>query len=196
MPLLAVEDGLDAVDAAIAGLGIVAEAGFVGAPQVRHVGPGLGLECELMLGDHGRAALGDGVDPVLCGKDAGRGCAVGGDADGYETRVGKEERAEAGPVLVGWAADCRVYGGDEPIEGSRRRTGWGGGGDFGLGGLGAKRGCKQSGEGEEDCKATHGGIVQNDRCDTMNTGIHSGGNCGYFNQARAGNLGSAGSVGC
>jgi len=108
--LLAVVDGLDAVDAAVGRLVVVADFGFVCAPEVGDVGPGLGADIDLVLMEHGGAALGDGVDPVFNGEDVRGGCAVGGDADGDQASVRKKERAEAGAVPVGRAGDGGVDG--------------------------------------------------------------------------------------
>lgn len=55
LPALAVEDGLDAVDAAIGGLFVAANSGLAGTPEVGDVGPGLCLDRELVLGEDLRA---------------------------------------------------------------------------------------------------------------------------------------------
>jgi hypothetical protein len=160
VPLLAVVEGLDAVDAAVGGLVVAADFGFVGAPEVGDVGPGLGADVELMFVEHVGAALGNGVDPIFNGEDAGRGCAVGRDADGDQARVGKEECAEAGAVSVGGAGNGRVDGLDELVERGCGGAG-GNGGHGGVRGLGAEHGRhKGGGEGEEEDGFAHGGILQ------------------------------------
>src|ERR1700722_15711278 len=92
LPAFAVKDGLDAVDAAVHqlafGVGSVGSgAGFVGAPEVGKVGPGVVVDLDLHLDEDGAAALGHGVYPALDGEDARRGGAVGGDADRNEAGV-------------------------------------------------------------------------------------------------------------
>lgn len=123
VPLLAVVDGLDAIDAAVSGLGVVADAGFVGAPEMSEVGPRLGLDVQLVLSEHGAAALRDRVDPAVDVEDDRGGCAIGGDADWDEARVGQKERAEAGSILVCGTGDRGVDGGDELIERGGGRAG-------------------------------------------------------------------------
>ena len=122
VPLLAIVDGLDAVDAAVhwfafgdfavGRLSVCGGAGFVGAPQMGEVRPGFGADLELLFVEDLAAALGDGVNPVLNGEDASGGGAVGGDADGDKAGIGREKCAEAGAVFVGRAADGGVDCGD------------------------------------------------------------------------------------
>jgi len=155
LPALAVEDGLNAVDAAVenfafGGLAFGGGAGFVGAPEVGHVGPGFGADLDLMLVKDGAAALGHGVDPAVDGEEDGGGRAVGGDADGDEAGVGEKKLAEAGAVLVGGAADRGVNGRDELVERGGGGTGGDCGCDLGFGLLRTESGGEDGGgEGEE-----------------------------------------------
>ncbi len=61
-------------------------------------------------------------DPILDGEDAGRRGAIGSDADGDETGVGEKQRAEAGAVLAGGAADGGVDGLDQVVKGGGGRA--------------------------------------------------------------------------
>ena len=71
---------------------------------------GFGLHFDLALVEDGAAAPGYGVDPIVDGEEARCEGAVVGFAHGTEPRIGKQEIAEAGAVLVAWAADCVVEG--------------------------------------------------------------------------------------
>ena len=117
VPLLAVVDGLDAVDAAVHyfALGRLAIGGgacLIGAPEVGDVGPGFTADVDLLLVEDHASVLGYSADPAVDIKDDGGGCTVRGDADGDEARIWREEGAKAGAVLVRRAADCGVDCGD------------------------------------------------------------------------------------
>jgi hypothetical protein len=168
VPLLAVEDGLDRVDAAIddfalGRFAVGSRAGFVGAPQMSHVIPAFGADFDLAFIEDGVSTFGYGVDPVLDGEDAGCGCAVRRDADGDETGIGREEAAEAGAIFVAGAADGVVDGLDEVAEGGGRRAGH----DVRRrrgGSLGVECGEQQGGEnGYDNRSGMHMGILQKDR---------------------------------
>jgi len=102
LPALAVEDGLDAVDAAIGWLVVGSDFGFVGAPEMGDVGPGLRLDLQLVLGEDRVAALGDRVDPAVDIEDDGGGRAIFGDADGIRRASGrKRSRKQVRSLLAG-----------------------------------------------------------------------------------------------
>jgi len=118
---------------------------------MRQVRPGFPFHLELLFDHHVAAALFHRVDPILYGQHHRHGRAVFGDADGNKARIGKEERAKAGAVLVGRSAYAGIDSRDELVE---RGRGWAGGnlcGDFGFRFLCAKgRRKDNAGEGEEE----------------------------------------------
>ncbi len=116
MPVLAVVDGLDGVDAASERL--AGERSGVGTPEMGDLAKGFRLIFDLMLGDDFVAVFGNGGNPVVDGENV---WAVG--ADGDEAHVGKEDLAETGTVLVGGAGDGVVQSDDELVEGG---GGWAG----------------------------------------------------------------------